>query len=58
MFFSPVALIEMGLSRCTKVEQQLHSGTEGLFKLCLPMFISLQMRDKAKTYQSEDHCDG
>ncbi len=42
MFFPPVALIKMGLSGCTKVERQLWWGTEGLFRLCLPMFISSQ----------------
>lgn len=58
MFFPPVALTEMGLSGFTKVKQQLCWGTEGLFKLSFPVFISLKMRDYAQTYQSEGHCDG
>lgn len=48
MFFPPVALIKMVLSGCTTVEQQLCWGTEGLFKLCLPVFISLKWEIKPK----------
>lgn len=35
MFFSPVALIEMGLSGCTKVEQQLCWGEGRLIQAVL-----------------------
>lgn len=35
MFFPPVALIKMGLSGCTKVEQQLCQGDGGLVQAVL-----------------------
>lgn len=33
-------------------------GTKSSFKLCSAVFISLKMRDYAKTYQSEGRCYG